>query len=270
MTNQITIHYAMQLSDVLSYQNTQRFSGNDRTLLSKKSVRSLVNSINYCRTKNSELHHFLMIINDNSTPDLLQYVTNIITQEQNENFVLELHSLTPKTGMVDSLRYCYNWLDTNGQDLVFQVQDDYLFEENAIYDSVDQFYNTLHSLDTHAVIQPYNDVTYWVSYKDRPTPRLVSIGKNSYWIQIYDTSCSFLTSHWQFQQNWDLYNEFFKLIPYASPSNRSLENKSLNYMFTQKGILGLTPIRTLSLHMQEVPDPYIDWQILWNKIDIEK
>ena len=45
---------------------------------------------------------------------------------------------------------------------------------------------------------------------------------------------------------------------------------SLNQMFTKKAVLGLMPIRSLSLHMQTEleRDPYVDWQTLWDSIDI--
>jgi hypothetical protein len=265
----IHIHYALQMSDVLFYQNNTRFCGQDRTLLSKKSLTSLIDSIQHCQKTRPETAHHLMIIEDQATEQLIEYTNRLIDKVQNPNITIKLHSLKPKTGMVDSLRYCYNWLDNNGQDFVFQVQDDYLFSINTIHDSIEHFYNILHNCNTHAIIQPFNDIVYWeFIYKNRPTPRLISMGKTGYWIQIYDTSCSFLTSHQQFSQHWDLYNKFFDLIPRLNDPSRELENKSLNYMFTQKGVLGVTPVNTFSHHIQQHPDPYVDWKVLWDSIDI--
>lgn len=40
-----TIHYALQTCDLKSYQNQKRFCGDNRTDLSKKSLKSLILSV---------------------------------------------------------------------------------------------------------------------------------------------------------------------------------------------------------------------------------
>jgi hypothetical protein len=258
------IHYAVQTCDVKSYQNAKRFCGDDRTLLSKKSIKSLINSIKKCVEINKETYHYVNIIEDKCTNDLIQFIKKIIKDESNSNINIELNSLSTKTGIVESIRSCYEWLDNNGKDIVFQIQDDYIFSLDSIYDSVEHFFTTLQDTQSHCIIQPHNDITYWhFNYKNQSTPRLISLGKKGYWIQIYDTSCSFLTSHIQFKQHWDLYEKFFELIPKASIENNILENRSLNYMFVKKNVLGLTPINTLTHHMQTQPDLYVDWKPIW-------
>lgn len=261
----IKVHYAVQTCDVNSYQKPQRFCGDDRTLLSKKSIKSLIDSINYCNEKKNGVEHIVMIVEDKCTKELINFINSI---KENSNIKIELHTL-PKSGIVESIRYCYNWLDKNGVDLVFQVQDDYLFEKNAIYESLDMFYKTMYERKEHSIIQPFNDVTYWYfGYKNQITPRMIAMGESRYWIQIYDTSCSFLTSHIQFKQHWDLYEKFFELIPHVTKENNVLENRSLNYIFTQRNVLGLTPVNTLTHHIQTQPDPYVDWKVLWDSINI--
>jgi hypothetical protein len=211
-----------------------------------------------------------MIVSDSISIELEQFIKKLIQSNTNTNICIEHHNLHPKTGIADSIRYCYQWLTDNGQHLVFQVQDDYLFCESAINDSIGHFYAVKHEADTHPIIQPFNDVTYWAfQYKNRSTPRLISLGKNGYWVQIYDTSCSFLTSHWQFVQHWDLYEKFFELLPKVTPEKFSLENESLNHIFVYRGVLGLAPINTLSHHMQTQPDLYVKWQPLWDNIDVD-
>ena len=50
-----------------------------------------------------------------------------------------------------------------------------------------------------------------------------------------------------------------------------LEQRSLNYMFVQRGVLGLVPVNSLAWHMQmeEDRDPYIPWQPIWDAIDVD-
>jgi hypothetical protein len=156
---------------------------------------------------------------------------------------------------------------------VYQVQDDYLFTEKSLYYSVDMFYHLYNNYETHPIICPYVDPDFIRSYKGRSIPRLIEPGKHSYWMQTYDTSCSFLTSHHQFKKHTDLYDIFYDLINKKIIRGNiiELENKSLNYIFTQRGVLGVTPINGLTFHMQTEleKDPYIDWQPIWNSIDVE-
>ena len=80
-------------------------------------------------------------------------------------------------------------------------------------------------------------------------------------------SCSFLTSHQQFNQHWDLYDKFLELI---DKGDDKLENKSLNYILTQRGVLGIVPVNTLSFHLQSdtEKDPHIDYKPLWESIEV--
>jgi predicted ribosome-associated RNA-binding protein Tma20 len=267
--NKIEIHYAVQVCDVSSYQGKKRFCGNDRTLLSKKSIKSLFNSIKRCYELQPKTKHHVMIVEDNASQDLIEFIKKEITNELSEDIVIKLHTLKPKTGISESIRYCYEWLTQNGKNIVFQIQDDYLFSIDSIHDSIEHFFVVLEESKTHPIIQPFNDITYWAfSYKNSSTPRMISLGKKGYWIQIYDTSCSFLTSHEQFVKHWDLYDKFFELIPNASEKNNILENRSLNYMFTKREVLGLTPINTLTHHIQTQPDLYVDWKEIWESTKI--
>ena len=79
-----------------------------------------------------------------------------------------------------------------------------------------------------------------------------------------------MTSHHQFSQHWDLYNNFFYLIDKIAKTDGMLEQRSLNYMFVRRGILGLVPVNSLAWHMQmeEDRDPYIPWQPIWDAIDV--
>lgn len=269
MNSAVSVHYAVQTCDSQSYQSSKRFCGTDRTLLSKKSMMSLINSIEDSVKKNPQCQHHVMIYKDRVSQDLDQFLDILTQKNSRPNISISQADLSPGSGIVDSISKCYQWLDNYGKDLVFQIQDDYLFAKSAIFDSIDQFFVAMNEHDTQPIIQPFNDITYWAfGYKNRSTPRLISLGKQGYWIQIYDTSCSFMTSHWQFRQHWDLYNKFLDLIPDLGKPQAKLENASLNYMFTQRGVLGLAPINTLSHHMQTQPDLYVPWQPLWDSIDV--
>lgn len=265
----INIHYALQTCDIKSYQGQKRFCGNDRTELSMKSVKSFLESIKYCAELNKDTIHTVAIIDDHSTEKLKEYHKKCKAEFETDTIKIELIELVDKQGIATSIRECYTWLAANGKDLVYQVQDDYIFIKEAIYEMVDMFYQILSNTGSHCIVSSWNDAWLWnTMYRNKATPRTVVVGKHRYWIQYYDMSCSFLTSHSQFIQHWDLYDMFLYLTQYRK--NGDLENKSLNYLLTQRGILGLVPVNSVAFHMQSdlEKDPHIDWKPIWDSIDV--
>lgn len=264
----INIHYALQTCDTKSYQSQKRFCGDDKTELSMKSVKSFLQSIKHCSELKKDAIHNIAIIDDHSTEKLKVYHKKCKQDLETDNIKIELINLSDKQGISASIRECYKWLDVNGTDLVYQVQDDYIFIEQAIYEMIDIFYQIFCETENHCIVSPFNDPYLWNAvYKNKVVPRTVVVGKHRYWIQNYDTSCSFLTSHYQFKQHWDLYDKFLYLTEYK---DKGLESKSLNYLFTQRGILGLVPINSMAFHMQSdfEKDPYIDWKPIWDSINV--
>lgn len=269
MSEKIEIHYALQMCDIRNYQVESRFCTNDRTELSKKSLKSILNSIDFCIVQEEKSHHYLKIFADDCSTELKTYINECITKHSKNRITIEVEYLD-KAGIANSIQYCYEWLKDEGTNLVYQIQDDYIFTEGAIYNSVDMFYQLYQNYETHAIICPYIDPDFMRNYKGRSIPRLIELGKHSYWTQVYDTSCSFLTSHTQFCKHLDLYDIFYGLVKQKKVNGNiiDLENKSLNYMFTQRGVLGVTPINGLTFHMQSEAekDPYIDWKPIWESI----
>jgi len=264
-------HYALQICDVKSYQNLKRYASDDRTEISKKCIKSFLESIKHCCVTHPHINHTIAIIDDHSSLDLIKFVKKCIIKYTSPSIQLHLIPLTDVTGIKESIRFCYQWLRDNGKDYVYQVQDDYLFSDNAIGDMIDVYDQVFNETGSHCLVSSWNDSWLWLTlYRNRPTNRAVIVGKHGYWIQYYDMSCSFMTSHHQFNQHWDLYDMFLYMIDKVNPENNDLENKSLNYILTQRGVLGLVPVSNLSFHLQSniEKDPHIDYKPLWDSIDI--
>jgi len=270
------IHYALQTCDVGSYQGQPRFCSDNRTEISKKCVKSFLLSVKYCSDHEPASMHHIAIIDDHSTAELKEFLYKCKDEFTSSKIKIEIIELKTKTGIRKSIEECYLWLKRNGEGLVYQVQDDYLFTESAVYESINMFNQVLAETDHQSIISPFNDVYTWLTqYRNRSTPRAIMVGRHRYWIQYYDMSCSFITSYKQFVKHWDLYETFFELIDQYKENEKKgldiLENRSLNYMLTQRGILGLVPISSLAFHMQTEnnKDPHIDWKPIWDNIKID-
>lgn len=258
-------NYALQVRDTAQNQALKRYASDNRTEISIKCITSFFESVKYITLKKPEVTHNIMIYDDNSSLELKDFLTNIKNHYSSNLMNITLDSIE-NSGIMNSIRSCWNWLGTQTGDLVYQVQDDYLFTQDAIYQMVDIFYQIYNDKDHEAIINPYNDPNWWVSdgYRYKSTPRVIVPGCKQYWIQCYDISCSFMTSKNQFNKHWDIYNKFLNMSSIA----QRLEADSLNKILVTRGVLGLTPFESVALHMQAdtEKDFYIDWKKRWDSI----
>lgn len=267
MSEIIKFHYAYQLCDIASREGKPRICGDDRTLLSKKSFMSFIISIKHLIEYIPNSHHTICVFNDRSTDELVSWIYKKIEEHRSEKLDIIFQN-TEEPGIHYSIKQCYIWLQENGYDFVYQVQDDYLFFETALL----EMYKVIHQVKMETgydiVASPFNDFWLWLAvYRNAATPRTVIVGEKRYWIQYYDMSCSFMTIHQEFRKHWELYNQFFDLLKMGE---KNLENYSLNFMLTRKGVLGLVPVNSLAFHMQSEleKDPHFDWKILWDSINV--
>jgi hypothetical protein len=271
----INIHYAFTTCNTKNNQVSNRVCGTDRSLLSRKSLVSLINAINYLeKNKPNSVKHTIRIFDDHSTDEHVKNLKAIVDRYQSKHLSIEYtleYTLSPVFGQMNNYRASYEWLRDQSE-FVFLVQDDFLFLEESIYESLDIFYQIFGETGDHIIVDPHHQNRYWrYEYKNVSTPRAVFLGKNRHWIQMYNLSCSFLTTKRLLSENWE-YIEMFLSLPSTGIDGGKLEAISLNYMTVRKGILVVTPINTLAFHMQgqEEIDPYIDWKPLWEKtLDVQ-
>lgn len=261
----MNIHYALQTCDVASNQGGKRFCSDSKTEVVKKCVTSFFQSVLYAAKERPESNHIIQIFDDKSTEELREYLRHLVMKYNHDNIVVDI-AYIQNGGVMNSIRTCWEWLEKHGTDLVYQVQDDYMFEESAIFEMIDVWFQMQVDTQSDCLVVSYNDPLLWRdTYLYKSTPRAIIPGSKRYWIQAYDIPCSFMTSKRQFSQHWDLYEKFLNL----SPVFLRLEADTINHIM-KRGVLCLAPINSVGFHMQTelAKDPYIDWKPLWNSIDI--
>lgn len=268
------MHFALQICDTQSLQGRPRVCGDDRTMLSKKSVTSLIESVTLCAAQRPLAQIHVNLFSDRISHGLNEYCQNLAARRSTDRLCIEIVDIAPNAGIGESIFSCYQWMQNQGQEIVAQFQDDYIFYGHAIDDSVDMLLQMQRQASTDAIVTPYNFAAYWKElYENASTPRCIVTGRRDYWIQIYDIACTFMTTHAQFNQHWDLYNLFVELCKMLQfrDVHTGLESQSLNHMMTRRGVLALCPMRSASHHMQSQRelDPHQNWQDLWNTIDID-
>lgn len=265
------VKYAVQACDRFSNQNQVRYCGGDRLLLGKKSITSLLSSIeNLNKQEDNGALHVVRIFNDRSSKEYVDFINRAIERFTSTNLMIDVVD-TKTPGIMQSIRACYEWLIEGEAYAVYQIQDDYLFCQDAIQQMLSIYTQIKLDVKTDPIITSYNDPWLFLnpeSYRYRPTPRTIVPGLKQYWLQYYDMSCSFMTSPRIIRENYDLIEKFLSLPPNGD-EHRRLESISLNYLLTRRGILGMMPISSVGLHVQAETekDPYIDWQSWWDSVE---
>lgn len=265
MSDILNVHYALQTCDVSFNQTEKRICADTKSEVTRKCVTSFFESVKYAAQFQRDIHHTIMIFDDGSTEETVNFLKQCVETYNNENIKVLFRPIKARSVM-GSIKACYEWLLQNGKDLVYQVQDDYLFEKNAITETIDVFFRIYNELKTQAIVTPYNAPYLWsMVYRNKTTPRTVFMGSHRYWIQIYDISCSFLTSHKNFIAHKDYLYKFLEM----NPKDPDLEKVSLNRILVERGVLGVCPFESIALHMQGEyeKDPYVDWKKLWDRIE---
>jgi len=261
------INYAVQTYDIASNSCFDRYCTNDKKELVQKCISSFFRSIDYAAKQNPDRYHNVRIFDNGSSEDTIDFLQRIISQNENENVSIVLDRINSGS-MINSILKCFNWLKDTEGDIVYLVQDDYLYLSTAIHQMLDMYCNILNNKSHQCVIYPFNTPDHWTySYRYQSTPRMVEPGCLQYWIQCFDISCAFMTSREQLIEKWKRI-EFFMSIDQVKGIDGHLESISLNRILVDDRVLGLMPFESVALHMQgeREKEPFINWKERWDNI----
>jgi len=262
----VTINYALQTHDLGNRENVTRYCGKSRSEITEKCVTSFMFSVDTFAQVHTNCKQIVHIFDDHSTATTVQFLEYIATYFTKPNVEVRLIHLEDR-GILNSIKTCYQCMRDVDADIVYQVQDDYLFTKECLLEMVDVFVQVQKDVGKDPIVFPYNDPYIWTGiYRYQMTPRIIIPAAKRYWISIYDLSCSFMTSREQFNQHWDLYDEFFRIL--GSPPYDKLESESINKILTERHVPGVSPLTSAALHMQSefFKDPYVDWKFLWDSV----
>lgn len=235
----------------------KRYGCDDKTEILKRCSRSLIRSVNYAQEKLPNWKFKLNIFDDHSTKEGINILKNNLSLA---NFEAKLKSIKGR-GLMASLRECYENMRDQGKDLVFQAQDDYLFDELCFYELIRQWERYNPKFEKPLSLLPYNDpYRYW---DHNIVPVRIVQGPDRHWRQTYQVPCTFMIHHSIVTKEWDLFDK----ICSGDPHNPKLEDESINRLWQERGYVVMSPLPSLALHFQteSEKDPYIKWEDWWNK-----
>lgn len=257
----------LQTHSKSSARSAPRYCGASKLEISKRCTASLINTIEYSKNHSSDTNYRLLVVDDHSDEEFLDFVKQKISRA---SFPIELVNLETR-GIMPSILRCYELGKERGKHLVYFAQDDYLYYDTALWEMIDAYIQFKQTTGHEICIFPYDD-PYRYSLSNYSYRML--LGAKRHWRNAYHTACCFMSTHQTIVDNWDLFEAMGK-----AEYDEFCEDKSINRLFQQmqgfphrdiKHLL-FTPVPSVALHMgtESEKDPYIDWTPLWDKFKVE-
>jgi SAM-dependent methyltransferase len=238
----------------------KRYVGASKLEISKRCFRSLLNTIKYCQQQQPDVTYRLIVLDDDSDQEYLDFI-----QAQVATFPISVEH-TVERGIMPSIKRIYEIGKEQGKNLVYFVQDDYLYYETALWEMIDAYVQFRELSKLEVFIYPYNDPYRRAPDKDH---KLLA-GSKRYWITERATACCLLVSHKTLTEEWELFAEMGNQKYDAICEDMSINRLFMNFkQLPTREIKHLlfVPVTSLALHLgfDSERDPYIDWRSLWNQ-----
>jgi hypothetical protein len=236
-----------------------RYMSSDKTEIAKRCIRSFIKSVNYLiKIRPNEVKVKLKVFDDHSDERFLKILDEILSECQFEYDLEHLETY----GIMPSILRCYEHGRDFGKDLVYFVQDDYLYYETCIWEMLEAYFQFSHKTKLPVCIYPFDDPYRYGDHIKVPPLVTVHLGLKRHWRTSFGTASCFMLDHPTIVKNWDLLEAMGK-----HEIDYKMEDETLNVMFRERGVLLFTPIPSIALHAQAdtEKDLYLDWEALWNQ-----
>ncbi len=247
-------------------QNKRRLFEQPKIEYSIRSIKSLINSINHCQKKHSDLKIKLIILDDNSKDENLDKIKEIIKDVNSEIISLDTEKFETKIkkqktqetfSNLASLLKCFEIGKEIGEDLIFFIEDDYLHFKTMLGEMIATYERVSSQVGKDIFMCPA-DYPYLYMNNEKTN---ILIGDKRHWRTISKTLCTFLTSkklldlYWQnFSKNCEDRHDPFE--------------KYINEIY--KNEFCISPLTSLSIHLTNVNSsyglsPFINYKDLWDQ-----
>ncbi len=247
-------------------QNKRRLFEQPKIEYSIRSIKSLINSINYCQSKYFDLKIKTIILDDSSKIENLDKIKEIIKDVNGEIISLDTKKFEAKIkkqktqqtfSNLASLYQCFEIGKEIGEDLIFFIEDDYLHFETMLEEMIATYERVSSQVGKDIFMCPA-DYPYLYMNNEKTN---ILIGNKRHWRTIAKSLCTFLTS----KKLLDLYWENFTK---NCEDRHDPFEKYINEIY--KNEFCISPLKSLSVHLTNVNSsyglsPFIDYKNLWDQ-----
>ena len=249
-------------------QNRKRVFEKPKIEYVLRSLYSLIKSIKKLKSENKDIEIKLKIIDDNSNEENLKKLKNLLILSSldfeiishmfndHKNYIKEQKSLETFANL-SSLLKSFEIGKTEGKDLVFFVEDDYLHFVPMMEEMISSYERISSQLNKDIFICPSDYPFLYMNNKKTN----VLIGNKRHWRTIDETLCTFMTSKSFIEKYWENFRRT------CLDRNEPFE-KYLNEIY--KSEICISPMKSLSVHFTNINSsyglsPFIDYKKLWNE-----
>jgi len=264
--NSILIIIRMNTEIEIWDQNKKRLFEKPKIEYSVRSIKSLIKSINFCKTKYPNLKIKTLIIDDNSNNENLNQIKRIIENEDFEIISLDHKKFETKIkkqnsketySNLASLLQSFEIGKDRGDDLIFFVEDDYLHFEPMLEEMVASYERISSQIGRDIFMCP-SDYPYLYMTNEKTN---ILIGNKRHWRTVNKTLCTFMTSKNLLDKYWDNFKK-------TCQDRHDPFEKYINEIYEKE--ICISPIKSLSLHLTNVNSsyglsPFIDFKKLWDQ-----
>ena len=247
-------------------QNKRRLFEKPKIEYSIRSIKSLINSINYCQSKYLDLKIKTIILDDSSKIENLNKIKEIIKDVNGEIISLDTKKFEAKIkkqktqqtfSNLASLFQCFEIGKEIGEDLIFFVEDDYLHFETMLEEMITTYERVSSQVGKDIFMCPA-DYPYLYMNNEKTN---ILIGNKRHWRTISKTLCTFLTSK-------KLLNLYWENFTKNCEDRHDPFEKYINEIY--KNEFCISPLKSLSVHLTNVNSsyglsPFIDYKNLWDQ-----
>ncbi len=247
-------------------QNKRRLFEKPKIEYSIRSIKSLINSINYCQSKYLDLKIKTIILDDSSKIENLDKIKELTKDVNGEIISLDTKKFEAKIkkqkthqtfSNLASLYQCFEIGKEIGEDLIFFIEDDYLHFETMLEEMIATYERVSSQVGKDIFMCPA-DYPYLYMNNEKTN---ILIGNKRHWRTIAKTLCTFLTS----KKLLDLYWENFTK---NCEDRHDPFEKYINEIY--KNEFCISPLKSLSIHLTNVNSsyglsPFINYKNLWDQ-----
>ena len=247
-------------------QNKRRLFEQPKIEYSIRSIKSLINSINYCESKYPDLRIKTIILDDSSKIENLDKIKEIIKNVNGEIISLETKKFEAKIkkqktqqtfSNLASLFQCFEIGKEIGEDLIFFVEDDYLHFETMLEEMIATYERVSSQVGKDIFMCPA-DYPYLYMNNEKTN---ILIGNKRHWRTITKTLCTFLTSK-------KLLNLYWENFTKNCEDRHDPFEKYINEIYKKE--FCISPLKSLSVHLTNVNSsyglsPFINYKNLWDQ-----
>ena len=267
--NSILIVLRMNTDIEIWDQNRRRLFEYPKIEYTKRSLNSLIRSINFLKNKHPIVNVKTIIVDDNSSTENLNIIKKIIDGNNIEiinldysKYKKEISEQKNKETFANlaSLLQSFEIGKKTGEDLIYFIEDDYLHFEPMLEEMVASYERIASQINKDIFMCP-SDYPYLYMNNEKTN---VLIGNKRHWRTVDKTLCTFLTTKNLLNKYWD--NFYKNCLDRHDPFE-----KYLNEIYSKE--ICISPLKSLSLHLTNINSSYglsplIDYKKLWEENEI--